>query len=874
MRLYGLLGHGQRVEKFSYSDYLQLREHNRSFASMVATSMPQSALCVLPGGKPEDSEVVQTRLVSGNYFPALGVKFSAGRPFDGDQPGIVLSHSFWQRRLSGDASILGKTIAIQGTFFTVLGTTAEEFAGTGLPPQAPDLWLPLSMQSRILPGADWLHDTTARPLQILAGRRPEISMQRASAELNALGATLPVVDDQRLQVLAKPATFFQADTGEFETFVAISRVLMVAVALILLIGCVNLVNLLMARSAARERELAVRMALGASRLQLIRQLSTESTILGILAEAAGFLLSAWASAWIRASLIETLRRVTGGMLAVSLDVSPPDWRIFAYTAVLSALTGVAVGLWPAVRASRTDINAALKGDGSTLGRALQNRWSRRIFLLTVQVAACLMLLAGAGLLFRGVWRSQSTDPGFEARQIFLLGVDPRAIAATPAAQTALLRRVSDRLAELPEIGSVAVADHPPFIGHGSGPFQNDRRQDVQCLFNRATDSYFETLGIPMLAGRTFTRLELETPGPGRRDQRVRGEGLLAGPGSHGPPCVPVRVDQEGVAARFLHRHRRRQNRPQHVSVEGQLPVSVLSQASSYELRPVSGADSRSAGDGFSAGRGGSVLDSSQLTVAIKHVDRRAGSCADSAPDGASASVNRVRARAAGTDPGRGGNLWDGILPGHSAHPRNRHPPRTGRAQQRRDPHGVPASSELRPLGSGPGSDWRPRSRHAPFEAAGDARRAGPHLRRRALRPRDLPRRAGGTQRDGPVGQFPPRAPRHPSRGDRRPPRGIGRGRFCVTAGELPRKRSPALGSVPVVFHRLPWMRQRPGVVVSIQSSGSAMFARGGSRRERTLDRLLRFGVQRFGIGRIRTGRFRCALPGPATGRSSPTEPAA
>jgi predicted permease len=419
--------------------------------------------------------------------------------------------SFWQRRLSGGPSIFGKTIAIQGAFFTLLGTTAEEFSGTGLPPQAPDLWLPLSMQSRILPSADWLHDTTAA-LQILARRKPEVSLQQASAELDALGATLPLVDDQRLQVRAKPATFSQADTGEFETFVTISRVLMVAVALVLLIGCVNLVNLLMARSAARERELAVRMALGASRLQLIRQLSTESMILGILGGAAGFLLSAWSSAWIRSSLIETLRRVTGGMLAVSPDVSP-DWRIFAYTAILSALTGVAVGLWPAVRASRTDINAALKGDGSTLGRALQSRWSRRNLLLTIQVAACLMLLAGGSWLFRGVWRSRSTDPGFEARQLFLLGVDPKAIAATPAAQTALLRRVSDRLAELPEIASVAVADHPPFIGHGSGPFQNDRRQDVQCLFNRVSDSYFETLGIPLLAGRTFTRLETESQAP-------------------------------------------------------------------------------------------------------------------------------------------------------------------------------------------------------------------------------------------------------------------------------------------------------------------------------------------------------------------------
>ena len=510
VRLDGRLAHGQAVDEFSYADYQQIRAESRSFDSVVATSLPQGLLCVLPGGKPEDAEVAQARLVSENYFAALGVKLAAGRAFEEGEPGVVVSHSFWRTRLGGDAAVVGRELTLQGVPVTILGVAAEEFAGTGLPPRSPDLWVPLSLQTRVLPVADWLHDGNVRPLQLLARRRAEVPLERASAEVATLGARLPLIDNQALQLRARAATYFQTDSGEFETFVTISRLLMVAVALILLIGCVNLVNLLMARGAARERELAVRRALGAARWQLIRQLSTESLLLGLAGGASGFLLSTWASAWLSASLIATVHRVTGGMLGLSLDVSP-DWRVFAYTALLSAATGIAVGIWPAVRASQVDINAALKGQGSTGGRPIRGRLSRRNLLLTAQVAACLILLAGAGLLFRGVWRSRGTDPGFDARHMLLLGVDPAVVASTPASRAALLHRVVDRLNQLPQIASVAMADRPPFLGHATGDILKDRRDVVS--FNKITERYFDTLGIPMVAGRAFTQAEAEAEEP-------------------------------------------------------------------------------------------------------------------------------------------------------------------------------------------------------------------------------------------------------------------------------------------------------------------------------------------------------------------------
>ncbi len=610
VRLHGVLGHGQRLDTFSYADYLQLRGHNQAFASVVATSAPESVVCVLPGGKPEDAEVVQARLVSGNYFSALGVKFAAGRPFGENEPGVVVSHGFWQRQLHGDRAIVGQTIAIQNVAVMVLGATSEEFAGTGLPPRTPDLWLPLSLQSRVLPNVDWLHDTIAPPLGLLARRKPEVSLDRVSAELKTLGARLPgrdhEADHQTLELRAAPATFFETDSGGFETFVTVSRLLMTAVALILLIGCVNLVHLLMARAEACERELAVRMALGAGRWQLIRQLSGESLLLGLLGGAAGFVLSWWASAWIGASLIEIVQRVTGGMLGISLDVSP-DWRVFAYTVVLSALTGVAVGLWPAVRASRTDINAALKGEGATLGR-IAGAWSRRSLLLTVQVAACLILLAGAGLLFRGVWRSESTDPGFDARRMFLLGVNAQTLTATPAAHSALLHRVADRLRELPEVASVAVADRPPFLGHGTSVYRNDQGQELPSLFNRVTDGYFETLGIPVIAGRTFTPAEAENQAPVAVISESAAAAPMAQPGSVGTARVSIRFGARRRAASILYGDRGGQDRPQHVSLEGRFGFHLFSEAAGHPIQPVSGADASASGAGAARGGGGAGVD--------------------------------------------------------------------------------------------------------------------------------------------------------------------------------------------------------------------------------------------------------------------------
>ncbi|MBZ5623247.1 MAG: ABC transporter permease [Acidobacteriia bacterium] len=502
---------GLRLDSFSLRQYTQMCGSTGSFTGMIASSDPQTIVGRIADAPAAEAQVLRARFVSDNYFSVLGVVPQIGRGFqEDDREAVVLGHDFWTKKLQGDPAALTKTILVQGTALHVVGVAPEKFAGTGVPPQMPNLWIPLAAQTEVLPGVDWLRDDNARQLQVLARRKPGIRVVQASAELDVLASGWPLVEGKPAHLSARPATFFQADGGEFETFAVICQILMIAVGLILLIGAINLVNLLFARHATREREFAVRLAMGASRFHLVRQLCTESLLLGVFGGAVGLMLSLWACEWIRLAITGSLQRITGGLVGVFLDVSP-DWRVFAYTAAISAVIGIAIGIWPSLRASRRDVISVLKqaSAGSARGQRKRN------LLISAQVAACLMLLAGAGLLFRGVWRSGRIDPGFEIQHVALAGINVKTVAVSPAARSAVLRQAVDRIQGLPEVASVAWADRPPFLGHGSFSVHDERGVWVVncCLFNLVSDRYFETLGIPLLAGRNFTPAEIESAAP-------------------------------------------------------------------------------------------------------------------------------------------------------------------------------------------------------------------------------------------------------------------------------------------------------------------------------------------------------------------------
>lgn len=499
---------GYRVELFSYAEYDRMRGQAQSFSDVIATSDPQTIIGRMPQAKGE-SEVFRARLVSGNYFSGLGVSPPLGRGLlPEDREAVVLSHEFWRTRFASNPSVLTQAIQVQGSALHIVGVAPARFAGTGVPPQMPDMWIPLAVQAQVLPVMDWQHDGSARFLQVLGRRKPGLPVEQASAELEVLAQRWPLVDGKPMHLAARSATFFQADGGEFATFMVICQVLLVAVGLILLIGSINLVNLLFARHSAREREFAVRLAMGAGRFHLVRQLCNESLLLGILGGAAGLLLSLWACEWIRLAIAGALQRLSGGIMAVHLDISP-DWQVFGYTAAVSAITGLAIGLWPAVRASRGDVVSVLKqSSGGPAGAR-----GKRGVLIGAQVAACLMLLAGAGLLFRGVWRSGSIDPGFDVKHVLVVGVPVRTAASTEAAQTALLRHAADRIRAIPGVAEVSWSERPPFLGHGSFDVRGEHGAWVNVLFNQVSDRYLATLGIPLVSGRNFTPEETEIGAP-------------------------------------------------------------------------------------------------------------------------------------------------------------------------------------------------------------------------------------------------------------------------------------------------------------------------------------------------------------------------
>src|SRR5437762_4060888 len=295
---------------FSYPEYLYFRDQNHVFSEVIAASWPTQVVATPPAESVSNSKEsreplpLQCQLVSANYFSALGIGAEVGRAFSveqnqapGTNPVIVLSHPFWQHQFNSDSQISGKTLEINGVTFTIIGVAPPEFIGTGNPPQVPEFWAPLAMQTQLIPKSDWLHEPVNRQLQVLGRLAPGISLGQAQAEAGVLTRQLAqpqtLASDETITMTLRRATYF----GETEDlwFRAFAAGLMAAVGLVLLVACVNLANMLLARAANRQKEIATRLALGASRGRLIRLLLTGSVFLAAPGGMAGLLFSLWAT---------------------------------------------------------------------------------------------------------------------------------------------------------------------------------------------------------------------------------------------------------------------------------------------------------------------------------------------------------------------------------------------------------------------------------------------------------------------------------------------------------------------------------------------------------------------------------------------------
>lgn len=516
-----LLERGQEERtSFPYPDYAYLREHAQVFSGLIASTWDWA---IIMGGQrggqsaSEETQKIFGQFVSDNFFSALRVNTALGRAFTpeengapGQQPVAVLSYDFWQGHFGGDLNILGRTIHLNGHSFVIIGVAERGFRGLTFGQHALDVWLPLMMTTQMFPqNDDWFAARNSKWVRVAGRLKPDRTLEDARAEMTVLLSEFVRAHPEmepKTQVRVLPGTMF----GQLEW--ASMGVILAATTLVLLIACANIINLLLARAVVRQKEIGVRLCLGASRGRLVRQLLTESFLLAGLGGGAGLLL-AWASVKLLAVAMFSARGVTNvGMIASNLN---PDVRVLLYTFLLSVVSAVACGLVPALRATRTDLATTIKDDGASVGQRL-SRSRLRHGLVVAQVAVCLVLLIGAGLLLRGVVRAGTIDPGFETRNLLRIYFELSTSGHTQARGRQFHQELAARLESLPGVQSVSRALRPPLIGRNQttinlpGEDVSAPNRSLRAFYNAVTPNYFETVGIPIVRGRGFTADEMRS----------------------------------------------------------------------------------------------------------------------------------------------------------------------------------------------------------------------------------------------------------------------------------------------------------------------------------------------------------------------------
>jgi predicted permease len=507
-----LRGHDGGARRWlSYAEFLQLQEHATSLSSVMASQSRLSTWQVrVDGSRPED---VRGRLVSATYFDVLGVRPVIGRLFtsnedSGEPPYAVISHAYWQRRFGGHPNVIGKTLIVRSTPVSIVGVTPAGFLGE-TSGQQPQLWLPLRLQPKVLPGSNWLHE---RPpdkvmwLHVFGRLRPGVTGSQAEAEANAIfqaglqsfyGAERRNESlDQRLRL--QPGA--RGASASRDTLSSSLSILLASVGVLLLVACANLANLLLARGAARQSEIAVRMSLGATRERLIIQLLTESLTLATLGGLAGIALACL---------------VHGAIVRVLQQAEPHFFIGFAFTVrvlifgVASTVASVMVfGVFPALQVTRADPCARLKESSrGAVGSAPLLRAGR--WLVSVQLALSLPLLVGAGLLVRTVYNLQHTDLGFQADRLLLARVDLSDVVHDLARRDHVLRALQDGIRRLAGVEAVSFSQLGLFSGgistaviEASGQPADVNGRD--SALDRVGADYFTTLRIPILRGRDIS----------------------------------------------------------------------------------------------------------------------------------------------------------------------------------------------------------------------------------------------------------------------------------------------------------------------------------------------------------------------------------
>ncbi len=487
----------QCCSNFSWPLYTDVRDQAKSFSGVAAyyELLPASI-----GGEGEP-ERVWGQAVTSNFFDVAQLRMTLGRGFASNEdrlPLIVLSQRLWQRRFASDPAILGKSITVSGRPFTVVGIAPPAFRSLAIPLD-PQFWVPLGNLEQLAPSVPGRDARAFHWLAVIGRLAPGVSRTQAAAELSILAqrfaAAYPGTDKGGGFRFEQAGSLPPRDRSTIVMFLA---ALSVAVLLVLAIAGANVANLLLARTTGRHREMAVRLALGATRGRLQRLVVMESVLLALGGGFFGFALSLWAT-----EALSAFRLPAPVPLDLSVSV---DWRVLLYTFALSVGAGVLFGLAPAWAATRPMLSSALKGEDA-LARP-GRRWTLRNTLIVSQIAMSLVLLCATGLFLRSMERASSIDIGFRSRGVLMMSVDPRVHGYTAERTTQFLTELRERVAGLPGVISAACTDSVPLSGgNRSDAFHVEGRTstgaDPGVELYMATSGYLETMGIPRIAGRDF-----------------------------------------------------------------------------------------------------------------------------------------------------------------------------------------------------------------------------------------------------------------------------------------------------------------------------------------------------------------------------------
>jgi len=493
----------------SYVDYLDYRDQNKVLSGLIAHQVLPLNL-----GRSEKPERVWGAIVSGNYFDVLGVKALIGRTFLPEEdrtpnthPVVVIGYGLWERRFGADPNVLGRTITLNEHDFTVIGVAPKDFASpfAGL---ALDVWTPVMMKDYVARPHFSLTDRGSRWLMVMGRLKPGLTVPQAQANIAAIAGHLEQEYPQTNKQLGVAVySVLQSPFSLKQDMRPALAILMGAVAVVLLIACANVANLLLARTASRRKEIAVRLALGASRRRLVQQMLTESLVLASLGAALGLAIAFWTARSLAAFLPPYASKA-------SFDTRP-DGVVFAFTLGLTVITTLLFGLAPTLHASKQDLVTAMKDRTATVGRG-PRKVSLRHALVITQVALSMVALVSAGLFVRSLRQAYRADPGFDPHSVLLASFDPFLSGYDESRGREFYRRLVERVRTVPGIQSATLARRLPLTDGGIA-FANvaidgyapAKDEDMRLNYETVGPEYFQTMRIPFVHGRDFDERDQE-----------------------------------------------------------------------------------------------------------------------------------------------------------------------------------------------------------------------------------------------------------------------------------------------------------------------------------------------------------------------------